>query len=245
MAEVTSFDKYETLGAYHWAECDRRYLNWKRYNPALDARYQITADAILSLGTCDSLLDVGCGDGLLMARVAPFVQRVVGVDTEQSAIKLARDKLLGFPNCELVHASSYDLPFSDSSFDVVTSADVIEHLKDPALHLKEICRVVKQTGALVLTTPKWREDGKWDVRHEKEYRPAELRALLSQYFEVVALKFFWPAKVSRFYETKLGWRFTKLFSIQLGNPFARSGTNPEQFGQILAVCRKPLCRDSN
>jgi 2-polyprenyl-3-methyl-5-hydroxy-6-metoxy-1,4-benzoquinol methylase len=240
MPDVTAFDKYEAMGAYHWIECDRRYLNWKRYNPALDARYQITIDAILSLRMRDSLLDIGCGDGLLMARIAPFMQRVVGVDSEQLAIRLAREKLQGFPNWELIFASSYDLPLGDSSIDVVVSADVIEHLKDPELHLREICRVVKPAGALVLTTPKWRQDRQWDIRHEKEYRADELRALLAEYFEAVALNFFWPVKASRFYETKLGWRLTKLFSIWVNNPFARSGTDPEEFGQILAVCRKPL-----
>jgi 2-polyprenyl-3-methyl-5-hydroxy-6-metoxy-1,4-benzoquinol methylase len=72
MSDIVYFDKYDAGGAYHWAECDRRYANWKRYNPALDARYEVTTRKIRSLGLRGSLLDVGCGDGKLMACVAPF-----------------------------------------------------------------------------------------------------------------------------------------------------------------------------
>src|SRR5207249_5642691 len=132
--------------------------------------------------------------------------------------------------------ASYDLPFEDRAFDIVTSCDVIEHLKDPAHHLKEIHRVVKRPhGALVLTTPKRRQDGKWDVRHEKEYRPDELRSLLLTYFDCVEMTFFWPLHWSNFYSTKLGWRLLKLLAIQIYNPFLSAARgDPEKFGQILA-----------
>src|SRR5207247_11124800 len=138
------FDKYDACGAYHWAECDRRYANWKRYNPALDARYELTVRQIRNLGIRGDLLVIGCGDGYLMARVAPLMKRVVGVDTEAMAIRFAKEKLQGHPNCEPFQTASYDLPFEDRAFDIVTSCDVIEHLKDPAHHLKEIHRVVKR-----------------------------------------------------------------------------------------------------
>jgi 2-polyprenyl-3-methyl-5-hydroxy-6-metoxy-1,4-benzoquinol methylase len=81
MSDIVYFDKYDAGGAYHWAECDRRYANWKRYNPALDARYEVTTRTIRRLGLRGSLLDVGCGDGKLMACVAPFIERVVGIDS--------------------------------------------------------------------------------------------------------------------------------------------------------------------
>ena len=239
MADVVAFDKYRSSGAYHWLECDRRYRNWKRYNPAVDARYKLTVEAICNIARHARVLDVGCGDGLLMARLAPFMNKIVGVETDETAVALARDKLKTFTNCEVIHASSYDLPAADNSFDVVVSADVIEHLKEPAEHLRQICRVVRRDGALVLTTPKYRPDRRWDVRHEKEYRADELESLLLGYFEDIELRYFWPMTWSRLYATKLGWRLLKLVAIGHVNPFTRSGTDPRRFGQILAVCRKP------
>ena len=238
MSDIVYFDKYDAGGAYHWAECDRRYANWKRYNPALDARYALTTRAVRALGLTGSLLDVGCGDGVLMARVAPFFARVAGVDADRRAIGLAQEQLKAQANCEPRHVTGYDLPFGDRSFDVVTSADVIEHLTDPECHLREIGRVLKPGGALVLTTPQWKPDGKWDRRHEKEYRADELRALLERHFPRVELSYFWPAAWSRVYATRAGWRMVKLMAIRLHNPFLRkSASHPERYGQLLAVCR--------
>lgn len=238
MAGPVAFDKYDAGGSYHWNECDRRLANWKRYNPALDARYALTARAVTEVDSNGSLLDVGCGDGVLMARVAPTMESVRGVDSEPTAIRWAREKLKEFPNCEVLQVDNYNLPFADAVFDIVTSTDVIEHLKEPAAHLREIRRVLKPGGHLVLTTPQWRAGGKWDLRHEMEYRPDELRSLLVQYFENVRLRFYWPAKWSRFYNTRLGWRLLKLVAIFFGNPFLGIGEDPRQFGQILATCRK-------
>jgi 2-polyprenyl-3-methyl-5-hydroxy-6-metoxy-1,4-benzoquinol methylase len=241
MAEAVYFDKYDSSGAYHWDECNRRLTNWKRYNPALDARYELTVRSVAALGRRGDLLDVGCGDGLLMARLSPFANRVVGVDSERSAIRLAKDKLQPYSNCEAIHISSYDLPFADQSFDVVLSADVIEHLQDPAHHLQEVCRLLRDDGSFILTTPKWRPDRKWDLRHEKEYRPEELQTLLTKFFGEVELKYFWPARWSRIYSTRLGWRLLKLLALLFFNPFLGTSTSgPEQFGQLLATCRKPV-----
>ena len=114
---VVHFDKYDVDGAYHWDECDRRYNNWKRYNPALDARYKITLRKIADIGVHGSLLDIGCGDGMLMALAAPLMHRVTGIDSERGAVRLAKEKLRNFQTCEAIHARSDELPFEARSFD--------------------------------------------------------------------------------------------------------------------------------
>src|SRR5512141_1867323 len=106
MTDIVAFDKYDEGGAYHWAECDRRYANWRRYNPALDARYELASRAVRGLNLRGSLLDVGCGDGVLMARLAPWFERVTGVDTNARAIRLASGKLQALANCEARHVPS-------------------------------------------------------------------------------------------------------------------------------------------
>lgn len=238
MSDIVYFDKYDAAGAYHWAECDRRYANWKRYNPALDARYELTRRAVGELGLRGCLVDVGCGDGVLMGRLASIFDRVIGVEADARAVGLAREMLMPWPNCTVLHVETAGLPLEDASADVITSADVIEHLTDPAQHLRDIGRVLKPGGALVLTTPQWRADGRWDSRHEREYRSEELRALLLEHFREVELRYYWPAIWSRFYATRPGWRLLKLMAIQLYNPFLRiSATGRQRYGQLLAVCR--------
>jgi SAM-dependent methyltransferase len=122
----------------------------------------------------------------------------------------------------------------------VLLADVIEHLPEPEACLREIARILTPGGALFLTTPKWRADRMWDTHHVKEYTPEDLRGLLEQYFSDVRLNFFWPMRWSKFYSTKVGWRLIRVFARYAYNPFLREGSKVGNFGQILALCRKPL-----
>ena len=235
-----SFDKYDKYGAYHWKECDRRYSNYLTFNPPLVARYQIVVDSFRELGKRGKVLDVGCGDGYLMAQLAPHAERVVGVEFEAKAVGFAREKLQSFSNCEVVQDSCYKLPFPDGSFDCATSTDVIEHLNEPKLHLSEIRRVLKPGGLLILTTPRRQPDRPVDVYHVTEFKPEELSALLREFFPDVQLSFYWPRFWAKVYRTRLGWRLLKLLAIQLYNPFlGKHGTSAEKYTQILAVCRKP------
>ncbi len=233
------FDKYDRFGAYHWKECDRRYSNYLTYNPPLVARFQIVVDKFQELAAGRSMLDVGSGDGYLMAKLSPHASRVVGVEYEPKGVTIAREKLQRFPNCEVIEGSCYELPFADDTFDCVTSTDVIEHLTDPKKHLSEINRVLKPTGVLILTTPRRQPDRPVDSYHVTEYTPEELTCLLHGFFEAVQLTYYWPLFWINIYATRLGWRLLKLLAIQLYNPFlGRYGTSPENFTQIMAVCRK-------
>jgi len=228
--EVIRFTKYDEQGAYHWKECDRRS---RRYNPALDARYEALVSRVRQ---ASRVLDVGCGDGYLMAQVKPYAEEVVGIDFEFSGARLATNQLQGFGNCFVTQASCYCLPFPDHSFDVVLLADVIEHLEDPDCCLREIQRVLDPSGYLFLTTPKWRPDRKWDIRHVKEFKPNELAECLAEHFSSVQLTFFWPSIWSSIYRTKIGWRLVRKLAQYLYNPFLGEGQNPQKYGQILAVC---------
>jgi 2-polyprenyl-3-methyl-5-hydroxy-6-metoxy-1,4-benzoquinol methylase len=228
----TPFDKYRTSGAYHWAECDRRS---RSYNPSVAARYEIVRRRVVA---ARRVLDVGCGDGYLMGRVQPQTAYLVGVDSEFSATSLSREMLADRDYCDVVTASSYELPFPADGFDRVLLTDVIEHLEEPTLCLSEVSRVLAPGGTMVLTTPKSRPDRVWDPRHVKEYRPDELAELLARDFADVEMSFFWPLWWSNVYRTKIGWRLVKSFARHVTNPFLREGTDPASFGQILAVCRK-------
>jgi len=233
------FDKYDKHGAYHWKECDRRYSNYLTYNPPLEARFQIVVDKFQELAAGKSVLDVGSGDGYLMAKLSPHASRVVGVEYEPKGVALAREKLQLFANCEVIEDSCYKLPFNGNAFDCVTSTDVIEHLTEPKIYLSEIRRVLKPSGVFILTTPRRQPDRPVDVYHVTEFRPEELTAMLRGFFEDVQLTFYWPLFWIKIYRTKLGWRLLKLLSIQLYNPFlGTQGTSPENFTEIMAVCRR-------
>jgi SAM-dependent methyltransferase len=225
------FTKYDEAGAYHWIEADRRA---RRYNPALDARYRVVASAF---GRAVRALDVGCGDGYLMHLLSRRCRAVVGIDGEWTGAALAAKKLNSLGNCVVVRASCYELPFADGAFDVVVMTDVIEHLETPACALAEVRRVLQRGGRLLVTTPKWRPDRVWDPHHVREYTPAELRTDLEEHFQDVTLTYFWPLVWSNLYATKLGWRLVRALARRVYNPFLAEGSVPDNYGQILAVCR--------
>ena len=233
------FDKYRRLGAYHWAECERSYANYLRFNPPLVARYDFVLQEARRLRPLHRLLDLGCGDGVLLDRLSPLSTRVEGLDVDETGLTLAAQELAHRTNCRLCQGCGYQLPYRSGCFDLVVSADVIEHLVDPERHLREAARVLGPRGTLLLTTPKWTAHRKWDSNHVKEYRPRELRDLLQRHFSRIRMRFYWPLTWSRLYATRLGWRLIKLMSIHLYDPFrGRISSQPAPYGQILAICRK-------
>lgn len=99
-----------------------------------------------------SVLDLGCGDGHMAARMAgggrPTV--VMGLDWTEDALRSARAR-----GVTVIRASVDDagLPFRAGAFDVVVFSEVVEHLVDPDLALAEVRRTLVPGGTLLLSTP--------------------------------------------------------------------------------------------
>ena len=129
------FEKYAQMGAYHWRQCDR---DSPAYNPPVEARYQVVRKRLRRV---KRILDIGCGDGYLLSLARAYGSTVCGIDTELAALQLAKTQLKPLDDCGLAQANCYDLPFAAESFDMILLTDVFEHLADPDLCLKEICRV--------------------------------------------------------------------------------------------------------
>ena len=99
-----------------------------------------------------SLLDVGCGPGSLTAdlaeRLAPG--RVVGIDSAEEALAEASELAArsGSSNLEFRHADVYELPYDDSSFDLVHAHQLLQHLEHPERALAEMARVCRAGGVV-------------------------------------------------------------------------------------------------
>jgi SAM-dependent methyltransferase len=95
-------------------------------------------------------LDVGCGAGLSLIRLAGHreVARVVGLEPDEGALRLAR-RHRGF---DLIPGSALDLPFEAGCFDVVTCFDVFQHLPEGGDRIAavEIARVLRPGGVTVV-----------------------------------------------------------------------------------------------
>ena len=132
------------------------------------------------------VLEVGCGEGrgidLIMARAKSFT----AVDKIEPIISGLRKK---YPAGKFY--SGNIPPFSDlasDTFDRVFSFQVIEHIKDDHLFLKEIHRVLKPGGVALLTTPNRIKSLSRNPWHIREYTSDELTQLAKNYFSDVQMK---------------------------------------------------------
>ncbi len=102
----------------------------------------------LALGDAIEILDAGCGSGRNMVELARF-GTVTGLELADASVAKARSRQVG----EVVQGNLEQMPFDDGSFDLAVSFDVIEHLDNDRAALRELRRVVRPGGPLVVTVP--------------------------------------------------------------------------------------------
>ncbi len=125
------------------------------------------------------VLDAGCGTGGLIRRLSARhpAWEWTGVDADPTALRLARDRTAA----PLVEASVTALPFAEGAFDAVVSADVLCNLDDDVAALREMRRVLRPGGLLVINVPACR--WLWSYHDEavhsrRRYERAQLRDAL-------------------------------------------------------------------
>ena len=98
------------------------------------------------------LLDVGCGQGRILKLLATRAHRVVGVDIDSDARRLARAELLlaGSRNCSLRHGDMYSLPFENEEFDTIILDGVLGEADRPTDVITEALRLLKAGGRVLL-----------------------------------------------------------------------------------------------
>ena len=95
------------------------------------------------------ILDIGCGDGSFIRKFRSDSE-VFGIDISQQAVKRAKDNGV---NAYRLNVSKEKMPFHNRCFDIVYMGDVIEHLVNPDFAVREVKRVLKSDGHLVISTP--------------------------------------------------------------------------------------------
>lgn len=130
--------------------------------------------------------EVGCGHGLITFMLSSHCKSITGFDVDTKAINYAESLNLIF-NFQNVKFQNYDGKFSDvkTTFDIAISMDVIEHVKNPVEYLKEVYKILKTGGVLLLGTPNGMiaNKNKCIVKthskfHIMEYTPNELASFL-------------------------------------------------------------------
>jgi SAM-dependent methyltransferase len=124
----------------------------------LMANFEGTLDELFAKAAPRTLLDVGCGEGVLTHRWAakPGVERIVGIDLEDPVLQEAWTQRQA-PNLEYKVMKAENLPFADGEFEVATAIEVLEHVPDPEHTVAEMARVASR--CLLVSVPReplWR-----------------------------------------------------------------------------------------
>jgi 2-polyprenyl-3-methyl-5-hydroxy-6-metoxy-1,4-benzoquinol methylase len=121
-------------------------------------RFLDEIDASLRAAKPSSILDVGCGEGVVTERMATVTTApTTGVDLGDEGLRREWSRREKPGNLTFRAASAYDLPFDDGAFDCVCALEVFEHLERPREGLAELARVACRT--LILSVPRepiWR-----------------------------------------------------------------------------------------
>jgi ArsR family transcriptional regulator len=106
--------------------------------------------------------DLGCGTGQVAAELAPFVGRVIGVDSSAAMLKAAQKRTGELENVELRRGDLSAIPIEDGSCDAAMLILALTYVSDPAAVLRETRRILKSGGRIVIVDllPHDREDFK-------------------------------------------------------------------------------------
>lgn len=98
----------------------------------------------------DNILDVGCGEGYITKHIKEYKKgiNIEGIDYYDDVIEIARKN---YPEIKFLQGSIYNLPYSDSTFCLLLSTEVLEHLDNPEKAINEIKRVSKKY--CIITVP--------------------------------------------------------------------------------------------
>lgn len=137
-----------------------------------------------------AVLDIASGEGYGSYMLAQVAQSVIGVDIDEASVVAAREKYAR-PQLQFLKGSCEKLPVEDDSIDVVVSFETIEHITQQELFLREVKRVLRQDGLLIISSPE--RDTYHSYRqgenefHVKELSREELVTLLTCNFAHVAV----------------------------------------------------------
>ncbi len=263
---VDSYDRLCRLEAGHfWFQARNRIIVrvFGRYLAHQDLAHQGLAHQDLAHQARPRVLEVGCGTGFVLQRLAAEGRyELTGLEEHLAGLRYARARL---PSVAFVQADARDLPY-EAAFDAVGAFDVIEHVGEDGAVLASIHRALKPGGIVVLTVPqhKWLWSATDEqAMHKRRYTRQDLSAkLVAAGFEILRCTSFVTALLPVMYLSRLAKRRravtsaeTDLYELEI-SPAANAvcsaamridealigvGLSLPAGGSLLAVARKTNC----
>ena len=163
----------------------------ERYIPSVDGqikyehlhRYAVCFDFIVG----KSVLDIASGEGYGSALLAKLAKSVVGVDISVDTVEYASQAYQTYENLKFMVGSCESIPLPEKSIDVVVSFETIEHHDQHERMVREIKRVLKPGGMLIISSPNrltYSDEANYsNPFHVKELYYDELVNLIDKHFQ--------------------------------------------------------------
>jgi len=145
-------------------------------------RYEATKQIVAG----KTVLDIASGSGYGTKMIACSAKKVFGVDVSKESVDYAK-RNFGAKNIEYICGDGESIPLDDGSVDVVVSFETIEHIKDYKAFMKEVNRVLKKDGLLLLSTPNELEFAEGNHFHLHEFEQDELVSLIKLHFKNIKM----------------------------------------------------------
>ena len=204
----------------HWEDVSRDIpaeIAWCPRRPDIEVILRFVPDK-------GRILEAGCGVGIVCGYLSEKTDAlIIGIDTSEKALEVAGSVCRG-KAVEFLKADITDMPFPDSHFDLVLALGVIEHLESPPDAIREVSRVLTETGIAFISTPNSRcyshritryakkKLGLWRFGKEESFTEEQLKEMLScgPLACIESGAFFWGRKpFSRTFETFLNNHFLR------------------------------------
>jgi ubiquinone/menaquinone biosynthesis C-methylase UbiE len=127
-------------------------LEYQNYQDIKRLRFILNAIERNIYKKSPTILDVGCGNGIISMNLAAKGFEVTGIDISNKAIKKA-SQLNNYPNLKFKIADAEKLAIEERQYDIVICSEVLEHLNDPENLLKSIYKLLTENGILIATVP--------------------------------------------------------------------------------------------
>lgn len=146
-----------------------------------------------------NVLEIGCGWGRGLELLTQAADHYTGIDKNDALIQSLRQE---YPQSTFIQANIPPLSgLADNSFDYIVTFQVIEHIQNDDLFIKEAFRVLKPGGKLLLTTVNRLFSLTRNPWHVREYSADELKKLMMRYFSTVETRgIHGNGKVMEYYE---------------------------------------------
>jgi 2-polyprenyl-3-methyl-5-hydroxy-6-metoxy-1,4-benzoquinol methylase len=214
------------------------------------SRYKFASEYVKGKTVFDIACGTGYGTDILRAAGA---ERVFGADVSSEAIEIAKNRYRS-ATVEFKVGDILNIDFPKNYFDVITCFETIEHVHDQEKALKEIKKVLKPNGLLIISSPnrKLTSPGKAidappnNPFHTMEYTTKEFISFLKKHFEVIgsygqrgiSKLLFFP-----FFEGIAHILFSAMYDPEKGKPELAKTSYLTEYRYVTVVCKK-LVQDS-